>query len=57
MRYVKDQLIATINTKTASPRLPLLYLGSYYGVETACEGYVVDSEPFYFTFTYRGTGN
>lgn len=52
VRYVKDQLIATINTENGIAKTPLLYLGSYYGVETACEGYVVDSEPFYFTFTY-----
>ena len=32
----------------------MLHLGSYYGIETACEGYVVDSEPFHFTFTYGG---
>jgi len=54
VQYTKDQLIATINTENGVAKTPLLHLGSYYGIETACEGYVVDSEPFHFTFTYGG---
>lgn len=52
VRYTKDQLIDTIQTENGMVKTPRLYLGSYYGIETSCEGYVVDSEPFYFTFTY-----
>lgn len=52
VRYTKDQLVATISTENGVVKTPLLHLGSYYGIETACEGYVVNSEPFYFTFTY-----
>ena len=55
LKHRKNDHIAAIKTDSKGVAvLDDLYIGSYYGVETAAYGYVSEGEPFYFAITYAG---